>query len=148
MVQTSDKIEEQKRKRILAMDKQVIIKELVEYAKSVDLKENHDFYGYFKRNGFPFSPYFDTRYRDNMLDPINKAWEIVKGLKKEQKSKLIEADRQELFKHIPEAKEWMKQKGLKKMSKQNLAVFLVEKELKPAAVNRQSFYLELNSIQN
>lgn len=131
--------------RVLSLDTESLISEMVEYAKSVDFRENHDFYGYFEQNGFEYSPYSDIRYQTTMKPAIDKAWAIVQDLKQKRNRDRLLEEKAALFKYLPEALEWMNQKGLKKMSKPNLALFLFEKNLKPGPVNRQAFYLELNA---
>lgn len=53
-------------------------------------------------------------------------------------------EREESFKLIDEIIDWVKEKGLKKLSKINLKLYLSEKKMDLAPVNRQALYLEVN----
>lgn len=74
----------------------------------------------------------------------NLVWQKVKVLKKQRKHEKIEKERIESFKLIDEIIEWVKEKGLKKLSKINLKLYLSEKKMDLAPVNRQALYLEVN----
>ena len=74
----------------------------------------------------------------------NMVWQKVKELKKQRKHERIEKERKESFKLIGDIIEWVYEKNLKKLSKINLKLYLSEKKIDLAPVNRQSLYLEVN----
>ncbi len=79
------------------------------------------------------------------LDKIgNMVWQKVKELKKQRKHERIEKERKESFKLIDDIIEWVYEKNLKKLSKINLKLYLSEKKIDLAPVNRQALYLEVN----
>ena len=74
----------------------------------------------------------------------NMVWQKVKELKKQRKHERIEKERKESFKLIGDIIEWVYEKNLKKLSKINLKLYLSEKKIDLAPVNRQALYLEAN----
>ncbi len=74
----------------------------------------------------------------------NMVWQKVKELKKQRKHERIEKERKESFKLIGDIIEWVYEKNLKKLSKINLKLYLSEKKIDLAPVNRQALYLEVN----
>ncbi len=79
------------------------------------------------------------------LDKIgNMVWQKVKELKKQRKHERIEKERKESFKLIDDIIEWVYDKNLKKLSKVNLKLYLSEKKIDLASVNRQALYLKVN----
>lgn len=79
------------------------------------------------------------------LDKIgNMVWQKVKVLRNQRKHERIEKERKESFKLIDEIIDWVKEKGLKKLSKINLKLYLSEKKMDLAPVNSQALYLEVN----
>jgi len=74
----------------------------------------------------------------------NMVWQKVKELKKQRKHERIEKERKESFKLIYDIIEWVYEKNLKKLSKINLKLYLSEKKIDLAPVNRQTLYLEVN----
>ena len=74
----------------------------------------------------------------------NIVWQKVKELKKQRKHERIEKERKESFRLIGDIIEWIYNKNLKKLSKINLKLYLSEKKIDLAPVNRQALYLEVN----
>ena len=74
----------------------------------------------------------------------NIVWQKVKELKKQRKHERIEKERKESFRLIGDIIEWIYNKNLKKLSKINLKLYLSEKKIDLATVNRQALYLEVN----
>ena len=74
----------------------------------------------------------------------NMVWQKVKELKKQRKHERMEKERKESFKLINDIIEWVYEKKLKKLSKINLKLYLSEKKIDLAPVNRQALYLEIN----
>lgn len=74
----------------------------------------------------------------------NLVWQKVKILKKQRRHEETEKERKHSFKFIDDIIEWVKEKGLKKLSKINLKLYLSEKKIDLAPVNRQALYLEVN----
>lgn len=74
----------------------------------------------------------------------NMVWQKVKELKKQRKHERIEKERKESFKLIYDIIEWVYEKKMKKLSKINLKLYLSEKKIDLAPVNRQALYLEVN----
>ena len=74
----------------------------------------------------------------------NMVWQKVKELKKQRKHERIEKERKESFKLIDDIIEWVYEKNMKKLSKINLKLFLSEKKIDLAPINRQALYLEVN----
>ena len=74
----------------------------------------------------------------------NMVWQKVKELKKQRKHERIEKERKESFKLIYDIIEWVYEKKMKKLSKINLKLYLSEKKIDLAPVNRQTLYLEVN----
>lgn len=74
----------------------------------------------------------------------NMVWQKVKELKKQRKHERIEKERKESFRLIGDIIEWIYNKNLKKLSKINLKLYLSEKKIDLAPVNRQALYLEVN----
>ncbi len=54
----------------------------------------------------------------------NMVWKKVQALKKERKQAEIEQEREEAMKKISTILEWIKEKGLKRLTKDNLSLFL------------------------
>ena len=82
--------------------------------------------------------------RQRIQKIFNMVWQKVKELKNQRKHERIERERKESFKLIEEIIDWVKEKGLKKLSKINLKLYLSEKKMNLAPVNRQALYLEVN----
>jgi len=74
----------------------------------------------------------------------NDVCQKVKELKKQRRHEEIEKERNESFKLIDDIIEWVQEKGLKKLSKINLKLFLSEKKMNLTPVNRRALYLEVN----
>lgn len=74
----------------------------------------------------------------------NMVWQKVKELKKQRKHERIEKERNESFKLIDDIIKWVNEKNLKKLSKINLKLYLSEKNIDLAPVNRQALCLEVN----
>ncbi len=74
----------------------------------------------------------------------NMVWQKVKELKKQRKHERIEKERNESLNLIDGIIEWVYEKNLKKLSKINLKLYLSEKKIDLAPVNRQALYLEVN----
>ena len=87
---------------------------------------------------FPQSAYYRWEKINNMV------WQRTKMLKNQRKHEKIERERNDAFNYINEIIEWIKDKGLKKLSKINLKLYLSEKKMDLAPVNRQALYLEVN----
>ena len=87
---------------------------------------------------FPQSTYYRWEKINNMV------WQRTKMLKNQRKHEKIERERNDAFNYINEIIEWVKDKGLKKLSKINLKLYLSEKKMDLAPVNRQALYLEVN----
>jgi len=87
---------------------------------------------------FPQSTYYRWEKINNMV------WQRTKMLKNQRKHEKIERERNDAFNYINEIIEWIKDKGLKKLSKINLKLYLSEKKMDLAPVNRQALYLEVN----
>jgi hypothetical protein len=91
-------------------------------------------------SNFPKTVYYRWEKINNMV------WQRVKELKKQRRHEAIEKERKESFKLIDDIIEWVKEKGLKKLSKINLKLYLSEKKLDLVPVNRQALYLEVNKV--
>lgn len=87
---------------------------------------------------FPQSAYYRWEKINNMV------WQRTKMLKNQRKHEKIERERNDAFNYINEIIEWINDKGLKKLSKINLKLYLSEKKMDLAPVNRQALYLEVN----
>ncbi len=87
---------------------------------------------------FPQATYHRCERIDNMV------WQKVKLLKKQRKHEEVEKERKNSFKLIDEIIGWIKEKGLKKLSKINLKLYLSEKKIDLTPVNRQALYLKVN----
>ena len=87
---------------------------------------------------FPQSTYYRWEKINIMV------WQRTKMLKKRRRHEKIERERNDAFNYINEIIEWIKDKGLKKLSKINLKLYLSEKKMDLAPVNRQALYLEVN----
>jgi len=74
----------------------------------------------------------------------NMVWQKVKELKKQRKHERIEKERNKSFKLIDDIIKWVNEKNLKKLSKINLKLYLSEKNIDLAPVNRQALCLEAN----
>ncbi|KKL79647.1 hypothetical protein LCGC14_2012740, partial [marine sediment metagenome] len=87
---------------------------------------------------FPQATYYRWEKINNMV------WQKAKELKKQRRHEEIEKERNDSYKFIDDIIEWVKEKGLKKLSKINLKLYLSEKKIDLAPVNRQALYLEVN----
>ena len=75
----------------------------------------------------------------------NMAFQKIKVLKQQRKHEKEEQERDEALNKVDDIIEWAKEKGLKRVSKMNLKLYLSEKKMTLVPVNREALYLAVNN---